>query len=400
MQPEPCSMSSEDFFEFFEGSPGLAKECNGMTVYHTFLGCGKVEEIKIRRNQPPLFTVRFPHSPRVSQFNLNLFSKVFSRVELPDDARPVVDQWSAEQAMQREAEQLAAEKARLEHEAAEEAMREVRRDEETRVTPFHFYMTREYVEMPDDLSAPALRDKVDEARTCHNKKVLMPRIDWLSEWGLRIMQGEVGLEPNWTDGQDAAAFLQEKGISSLWHFTERANLQSIFDWNGILSYEGVEAYIGQRVVFLSNEESYRRDRSLGRLSYVRLSYVPNSYFFQRVLKHSMADLVWFRFSPLLLSLGEVAYSEGNAASAYSDLRPSPLGLYIDWRELVRFGGIEGDERPPLIYPNTFNRFPEDREVEKQLSRSLNSEVLIKHFLPLEFCTGIWDARRGAPIPLP
>jgi hypothetical protein len=272
---------------------------------------------------------------------------------------------------------------------------EARREQETQVVPFQSYMA----DIPRHASAMEQMERQSAARASYNRDALLPRIKWLEEWALRGVAGEPGFEPSWSRGQVSAAYLKKNGISHLWHFTDIRNLEHICRARGLLSYEGVEALVepDSKVWRSSNEESVRRDRFLGRQDSVRLSYIPNSFFFQRV--RFASDLVWMRFSLSALSFNEVFYSQGNAASEHTNLSLHPGALTIDWRLLAEYGGGSNISDPPFFYPKWHPTSFDDPEFVRYKKASINSEILIKHFLSLEFCTGVWDVNKECWIEL-
>ncbi|BAL23706.1 DarT ssDNA thymidine ADP-ribosyltransferase family protein [Azoarcus sp. KH32C] len=405
MKTEPLAIAGPEFALFSEEKGDLIPLCQSMAVEHQTFGLGVVEEIAPRRGLPPLLSIHFSRSKKTSKFNLGAFkSGMISVVGLPVRLAGEFVTW------QREAERLKAERAaeeeaiqaerarqreaaRIAAEAEERLAFERRRDLETRVGS----LVSQAVSVSPHASALEYMEKLETAQLEHYRRALPPRIEWLKEWAQRIAKGETGVEPAWSQGQAAAAYLQERGITHLWHFTDFRNLQPICEAGGLLSYLALEALEGRTVWLQSDDESQRRDKSLGRQDSVRLSFVPNSFFFQRVHRH--ARLVWLRFSTAVLSLGDVSYCHGNAASDYSYVASRPDALGLDWDLLKSFSGCRSPDGPPMSYPKRYASEWDDQERVRQEKKTINSEVLVKHFLSLDFCTGIFNALNGAQIQL-
>ena len=401
MQIERLAVEGSDFATFSEENCDAILLSSSMVIEHKTLGQGIVESITPRQRISPILNIRFPHTGRLSKFNLDAFkSEMISIVGLPVGLASAFLAWQSK--IERlESERAAAEKAVqeelvLRHEAervaaateAELAV-ERRREMETRVEPFASHM----VDVSPYASARESMEKYEVARLEHFRRTLPPRIEWLKDWARRITQGETGLEPIWSQGRASASYLQAMGVVHLWHFTDIRNLNQILEAGGLISYMGLEVLVVQDAeVWLSaNDESIRRDKDLGRQDSVRLSFVPNSFFFQRANRGQHS--VWLRFSPLALALGEVSYSRGNAASEFSSLYNRPEALALDWALLRSFSGCHEQDGPPLSYPTRYASERDDPECVRQEKIMLNSEILVKHFLPLDFCNGIFDVQR-------
>lgn len=405
MKTEPLAIAGPDFALFSEEKADLIPLCQSMAVEHQAFGLGVVEEIAPRRGLPPLLSIHFSRSKKTSKFNLGAFkSGMISVVGLParlageflawqqETERLKAERAAAEDAIQTERARQR-EAARVAAEAEEKLAFERRRDLETRVESFVSYAVR----VSPDVSALEYMEKLETAQLAHYRQALPPRIEWLKEWARRISDGETGIEPAWSEGQAAAAYLQARGITHLWHFTDIRNLEPLCEAGGLLSYLALEALEGPSgTVWLhSSDESRRRDKSLGRHDSIRLSFIPNSFFFHRA--RQSGSLVWLRFSLAALSMGEVSYCHGNAASEYSYVSSRPDALGLDWEFLKSFSGCRSPDGPPVSYPTRYASEWDDQERVRHENKTINSEVLVKHFLSLDFCTGIFNAFNGAEI---
>lgn len=240
------------------------------------------------------------------------------------------------------------------------------------------------------------QEKWTAARKEHYAMALPERARWLSRWAQRIKGGATtGLEPSWTRGTAAARHLHENGIDYLWHFTDVRNLNLIRREGGLLSWAGLSALGINDAHLMADDFSRNCDARLGRERYVRLSFIPNSWFFHRVCWQSR--LIWLRFSVQTLALGEIAYSLGNAASGFVALQEDLPSMEINWGMVMPFSGPYTNDKGPTIYRSLFPEQVGDPMLFRQISNAWNSEVLVKHFLPLEFCNGAFDSRTGESI---
>ena len=243
-----------------------------------------------------------------------------------------------------------------------------------------------------------IQDKWATAKREHYAAALPPRVRWLSCWAKRIQEGVSGLEPAWGRGVAAADHLDKNGIHYLWHFTDIRNLENIHHQGGLLSFAGLSPF-GVCAHLVANDYSRSCDLRLGRECYVRLSFIPNSWFFHRVFykQSHQSGLVWLRFSLQSLALGEVTYSLGNAASSFVRLQNDLPYAGINWEGVRPFSGAHADNKGPTIYPSLYLDQVGDLVLFQQLCKMWNSEILIKHFLPLEFCSGAFDCHTGKII---
>lgn len=232
-------------------------------------------------------------------------------------------------------------------------------------------------------------------RVAHYAEMLPRRVEWLQLWAKKINAGASGVEPTWSRGMVAEHHLSDNGVSHLWHFTDVRNLKLILRAGGLYSWAGLDALGIKDAYMLANDYSRSCDARLGRERYVRLSFIPNSWFFHRV--NWRQQTVWLRFSLKALTLGEIAYSRGNAASGFVALEDDLPLMGIDWKMVSSFSAPYSSDKGPTYYPTLFRDQVDDPLLFHQISSAWNSEVLIKHYLPLDFCTGIFDCRTGQPL---
>jgi hypothetical protein len=190
-------------------------------------------------------------------------------------------------------------------------------------------------------------------------------------------------------------FLRKIGIEHLWHFTDIRNIDGICREGGVYSWKGLTAHGILDAHTVANDISRGCDERLGREEYVRLSFIPNSWFFHRAKDN--AQLVWMCFSLDALNLGDVLYSHGNAASSDSLLQSDIRSMDINWKDVKSFSGSYSNERGPTKYPSHYQSQLDNPTLFKKEKDSWNSEILIKSFLPLTLCTGVFDANTGERI---
>lgn len=249
-----------------------------------------------------------------------------------------------------------------------------------------------------DLYLPSGQDFQEQwaaAKRAHYSSALPKRVEWLRGWSIKIKGGSTGIEPTWARGIAAANYLADHGITHLWHFTDSRNLKVIHREGGLYSWAGLGALGIADAHMMADDYSRSCDARLGRERSVRLSFIPNSWFFQRVRWHQ--PTVWLRFSLKVLTLGEIAYSLGNAASSFVTLREDVRSLGIDWSMVTPFSSPCEDGVGPTWYPSLYENQVGDPILFHQISNAWNSEILIKHFLPIDFCDGIFDSRTGEPV---
>jgi hypothetical protein len=341
---EPVFTPGADFAKFAESQAEIWSMIQGTVIQHDNFGCGEIKAVQIRKGYIPLITIKFCTTSEIATFNSDTFkSGKITKIRVPSSLLATFVAWKNKFVInaELEAEDLA-----------------------TRIhNPLFNYA--------DALPA---------------------RIRWLNKCSERIKSGENGLEPAWSRGKAVSDYLSDQGIDHLWHFTDIRNLESIHRERGLLSWAGVSARGITNAYMVANDISRSCDKRLGREHFVRLSFIPNSWFFHRVRRE--IQLVWMRFSMQALSLGEVFYSFGNAASDHVSLQDDLCSMDLNWQVIRSFAGFHTDKKGPTQYPFRYMNQEEDPMIFKNESDSWNSEVLIKHFLPIDFCTGIFDCNTG------
>lgn len=193
----------------------------------------------------------------------------------------------------------------------------------------------------------------------------------------------------------AIKHLSENGINNLWHFTSMRNLEGIVS-SGYLYGRSVNPHLAG-VNFLSDQISQEQDSRLGRDHLVRLSFIPNSWYFHRV--NGTDRLIWLKFSLDFLKTETVHFAKGNGASANALMSDEISELAIDWATMRRFQGSYTDETGPKNYPRSFLNDGDDQVRFREESNTWNSEIMVENSLPISYFDGVYDARTGAKIQL-
>ncbi len=191
----------------------------------------------------------------------------------------------------------------------------------------------------------------------------------------------------------AIQHLTQNGIEHLWHFTSRSNLEEILR-SQCLYGKSVNPNL-DRVRFLSDELSRDLDKFTRRDNLVRLSFIPNSWFFHRV--RNTQDIIWLRFSLELLKTEAVHFVKGNGASTNVPVTDDISSLSMDWSTMRRFKGPYTDEIGPRTYRSHYKDEGEDAAAFREEGATWNSEVMVENSLRLTYCDRVYDARTGAII---
>lgn len=377
-------IDGREFSRFVESGKSRLSAFKSVKVQHKSLGAGYIFDLSPRSDAEPLLRINFTEAREGGVYNLAGFKNGFISVTaLPENLYVQFISWRKELDEQN--------KERKQLQQQEELLGEnTKRDLETRITSFDDRL----VDVSPMASALEYAEKRDAAALSHYREKLMARMTWLSDAAKQIMEGKPGLEPSWTRGCRAAEHLRENGIHHYWHFTDVRNVPLIKETGGLTSLHGLRA-LGIHAHLLSNAKSQILDKELNREDSVRLSFIPNSYFFHRV--YGKQQLVWLQFSPLVATLGEILFCRGNGASPYASVHPELAPLDIDWTLLSTFNATINKDGGPAVYPQRYFNAYDSHDTAENFGRHVNSEVFIRHFVPFEFCTAIYDAQTGGKI---
>jgi len=159
---------------------------------------------------------------------------------------------------------------------------------------------------------------------------------------------------------NANDFLAKYGIRNFYHFTERANLDSIRRY-GLLSLAELERLNIQNVHFASDSESRSVDVHYGLNDYVRLAFV-NQHPMEYVAKSKgrIKDSIFLSISSSVILqdgirvAGGVAYQQGvsiyNLSEACEHLDFDVLLLRSDWKNSAIMSRVMAARKYELLIP--------------------------------------------------
>lgn len=236
---------------------------------------------------------------------------------------------------------------------------------------------------------PDYAKKLERAELQHYGERLEARMDWLRVCADGVLSGDSYFANRM--GYENAEFLKSKGVKHLWHFTDRRSLPSIAADKGLITWWGASSLSRRDLYWVANSYSRVCDWTTRRERFARLSFIPNSRFLQKVIVGG--NLVWLRFPVDVLLVGDIFFTHGNAASRYAFMMSRANDLFfVNWRNVLDHSAPYTDAKGPTSYPNC-----KHGSFDRHRFNDWNSEVLIKDFIPLNFCDGIFDATTGAPV---
>ncbi len=348
----------EDFLIYAQMRFDRWCQLHGLHIPHNQFGLGEVISLVERRGVEPLINVRFPNVKDIVKFNRlgfqggTLFSAPIKLAELVNDAAKTYKD-------QRQREEELAQRAQKEQEDARQRL--------------------------------ALREEALRTERVRLENIKLSRAIAAEE---ALQRERMRLQKIKMDRALAAiAHLVENGVNHLWHFTSIENLKLIAS-SGYLYGPSKNPHIGL-VKFLSDDVSREQDQRLLRNHFVRLSYIPNSWYFHRV--RWSHNLVWLRFTLDFLKSEEVRFAKGNAASGSVHIRDDLPILELDWGLMKEFQGTYSDDVGPRQYPSRYPKDYEDQQLFREISDTWNSEVLVENSLPFAYCDRIYDARTGVRV---
>ena len=165
--------------------------------------------------------------------------------------------------------------------------------------------------------------------------------------------------------------LRDNGIMKLYHFTDRANLQSIIQHGGLYSWEdcAIKGIVIPRSG--SNELSRSLDKQHGLQDYVRLSFTRNHPMMHAVMKEQRIP------DPVILEI-DVTVAD-KPTTLFADRNATKDGANIGGGK-VNFDKIHIST---VIQSSHYNLSESEKEFYQ-------AEVLVKNFIPLDLILNIAD----------
>ena len=179
---------------------------------------------------------------------------------------------------------------------------------------------------------------------------------------------------NW---QAYQAIIEQQGITKLYHFTDRDNLQSIIQNGGLYSWADCE----KKGIVISKPGGSVSSRSLdardGLQHYVRVSFVTqHPMMYVAMNEGRISNPVLLEIDPQVIYWNGSKYADRNATK-----NGAQVGGDIDDFKAIHFSAVKAQKH-----------FDLDDDEQK----FYQAEVLVKNFIPLEYIRNIGNF--GIPIP--
>ena len=150
-------------------------------------------------------------------------------------------------------------------------------------------------------------------------------------------------------------FLQSKGITSVYHFTEKSNLKSIQDYGGIYSLAKLKEKEISEVSYISNEWSQNADNYKDLDTYVHLCFIQGEHPMASIAAvEKQKDIIWLEIAAEILKLPGVLYTNDvsnkagvqtyNSTLAKSKLDINAIYDFLDFED-----GIELNYKDKKLY---------------------------------------------------
>lgn len=175
--------------------------------------------------------------------------------------------------------------------------------------------------------------------------------------------------------------LKQNGITKLYHFTDRDNLQSIVDNGGLHSWADCEKK-GIRIPKPGGDDLSRGlDSRRNHQHYVRVSFTrQHPMMYVAMQDGRISNPVILEISTDVITQKDTLFADRNAVKGGAQ-----IGGGVDDLKRIHFDTVKE--------PNHFNLADEEREFYQ-------AEVLVKNFIPLSMITNIADFGIDIPKPAP
>ena len=161
------------------------------------------------------------------------------------------------------------------------------------------------------------------------------------------------------------AIIEKYGITQIWHFTDRSNLDSIRK-HGLLSFAEAKRRGIEIPCPGGNDWSRDLDKRKGLDEYVNLSFVDNHpMFFVTKKEERISKLVWIKIDPSIMLGDGVQFCVGIANKTdMPRLDASEAKTKIDFE---------------VLFPRPGQKLP----FEKELREIKKAQILVPHSIPVE-----------------
>ena len=180
-----------------------------------------------------------------------------------------------------------------------------------------------------------------------------------------------------TNWQEYQAIIEQQGITKLYHFTDRDNLQSIIQNGGLYSWADCE----EKGISIAKPGGSDSSRSLdardGLQRYVRVSFVTqHPMMYVAMNEGRISNPVLLEIDPQVIYWKDSKYADRNATK-----NGARVGGNVEDFKAIHFSSVK-----------VLKHFDLDDEEQK----FYQAEVLVKNFIPLEYIKNIGNF--GIPIP--
>lgn len=171
--------------------------------------------------------------------------------------------------------------------------------------------------------------------------------------------------------QQYQQIIEEKGITSLYHFTDRDNLKSIIEHGGLYSWADCEAKNIQIAKPGGDDLSRSLDRRDGLQNFVRVSFTQNHpMMYIAINQDRISNPVILKISPEVIYWQNSKFSDRNATRNGAN-----VGGQLDDFKKIHFGSVRQK-----------NHFDLDEDEQQYFQ----AEILVKNHIPLQYITNIED----------
>lgn len=158
------------------------------------------------------------------------------------------------------------------------------------------------------------------------------------------------------------AIIEKYGINKVWHFTDKANLDSIREHGGLLSLKTLNEKGIEIPVPGGDEWSHNADKSKGLDKYVHLTFVdhhPMLYTAQKDCR--ITDHIWLEIDVSIIMdsrvrfCSSVSYGKGakllDHNEAVKEIDFDVLFTYMDWKNSEILDRRNAAEKSEILVPN-------------------------------------------------
>lgn len=151
------------------------------------------------------------------------------------------------------------------------------------------------------------------------------------------------------------------GVTSIWHFTDRSNIDLIKQQGGLLCLEELERRGVQGFIPGGNDWSHEADERKGLKSYVHLAFIPNHPMqYAAVQDGRIKDPVWLKIKAQVALVDGVRFTADvsnksgvpilTPEEARDELDFEVLFKYLDWTDPMVMARRKAAEKSEILVP--------------------------------------------------